>query len=73
LSDLDEITSQISDLSIPVLSCHDVKSIKTDRYQTQTVNINPRSFFRYPADTLTKADVGLSNRYQPKAKPHLSI
>jgi hypothetical protein len=30
-----------------------VKSIKTDRYQTQTVNINPRSFFRYPTITWT--------------------
>jgi len=24
------------------ISCHEVKSIKTDRYQTQTLNIKPR-------------------------------
>jgi len=62
-----------SNISQQQVSYHEVKSIKTDRYQTQTVNINPRSSFRYPKITWTVADVGIPNRYQPKAKPHLSI
>ena len=34
-----EITTRISGLSKPVLSIHDMKFIKTNRYQARTVNI----------------------------------
>ncbi len=30
------------------VSCQDLEFIKTNRYQTRTVNIKPRSFLRYP-------------------------
>jgi hypothetical protein len=56
-----------------VIICHEVKSIKTDRYQTQTVNIDPGSFFRYPRITWPVADVGIPDRYLTKEKPHLSL
>jgi hypothetical protein len=56
-----------------VIICYKVKFIKTDRYQIQTVNIDPGSFFRYPTITWIIADVGIPNRHLTKEKPHLSL
>jgi hypothetical protein len=51
----------------------EVKSIKTDRFQTQTVNINLRSFFRYPTITWPVADVVLPNRYLSQKRNPTSL
>jgi hypothetical protein len=52
---------------------HEVKSIKTDRYQTQTENIKPGSFFRYPTITWPISAVVISNRYQAKKRNPASL
>ena len=39
------IRNMVHSLLIMVISCHHMKSIKTDRYQTEAVNIKPWSLF----------------------------